>query len=139
MRRAVDGLDDGPPGHLERGGGILDALDLAAGRGRDSGGLERRSHFALVRDDLGCPHREAREPEPVGEACGGQHGLVGAHRRDRDRLDLVRPQVGEDSGDVDEVPDDPDVGVREQRCGLCAVHDADLVPERARLLEQPEL
>ena len=55
------------------------------------------------------------------------------------RLDLVRAEVLEHRVDLDEVPDDPDLGLGEQRCGLGSVHHADLVPERPRLLEQAEL
>ena len=94
---------------------------------------------ALVGDRAGRLDRQARQPEPLGELRGREDGLVGAHRRDRDRLDPLRLEVAEHAADVGEAPDDPVLGLGEQRRVGRAVHHADLVSERARLLEQPEL
>jgi hypothetical protein len=59
--------------------------------------------------------------------------------RHRDRLDPLRLEVSEHAADVGEAPDDAMVGLREQWCLGRAVDDADLVAERPRLLQQPEL
>jgi hypothetical protein len=83
--------------------------------------------------------RQARHAEPLGEPRRRQDSLVRAHRRDRDGLDSVRLQVADDAAHVGEAADDRVLRLREQRRVGRAVDDAHLVPERARLLEQPQL
>ena len=137
---AVHRLDDhGRAELVERLLGLLEARRLAALRAAHLALLEGRAHAALVGDRAGGLDRQAGQAEPLGELRGGEDGLVGAHRRDRDRLDPLRLEVAEHAADVGEAPDDPVVRLREQRRVGRAVHDADLVPERMRLLEQPEL
>ena len=137
---AVHRLDDDRRAELVEGLlGLLEARRLAALRAAHLALLEGRAHAALVGDRAGGLDRQARQAEPLGQLRGGEDGLVGAHRRDRDRLDPLRLELAEHAADVGEAPDDPVVGLREQRRVGRAVDDADLVPERARLLEQPEL
>jgi hypothetical protein len=124
---------------VERLLGLFEARRLASLRAAHLPLLEGRAHPALVGDRAGRLDRQAREPEPLGELRSGEDSLVGAHRRHRDRLDPLRREVAEHTADVGEAPDDPVLGLGQQRRVGRAVDDADLVSERPRLLEQPEL
>ena len=140
LRGAVHRLDDDGRAELvERLLGLLEARRLAPLRAAHLALLEGRAHPALVGDRAGRLDGQSRQAKALGELRGGEDGLVGAHRRHRDRLDPLRLEVAEHAADVGEAPDDPVLGLGQQRRIRRAVDDADLVAERARLLEQPEL
>ena len=140
LARAVDGLDDGRHAHLvERFARLVQVRKLAAARGVDPRLFEGGAHLPLVRDDLGGAHGQARKVEALGEPRGREDRLVGAHRRDGDRLDPELSELGEDAVDVGEAADDPVIRLGEERRRLGPVDHADGVPERARLPQQPEL
>jgi hypothetical protein len=126
--------DDGAPELVERLLGLLEARRLASLRAAHLALLEGRAHPALVGDRARGLDRQARQAEPLGELRGGEDGLVGAHRRDRDRLDPCASRS----------PSTPPTSVKLRTIAWSAsassgrvwraVHDADLVSEGPRLL-----
>jgi hypothetical protein len=119
--------------------GLLEARRGASLRAAHLPALEGGPHPALVGDGSRRVYRQPGEAQSIRELRGGQHGLVRAHRRDRDRLDPLCLELAEHPVHVGEAAHDAVVGLGEQRRVRRAIDDADLVPKSARLLEQPEL